>query len=267
MLRLKEKTTNSASKTPSKPAPKKRYTVLDCLRGLSLVNMVIYHTVWDLVRIFGVRAPWFNSDIAFIWQQSICWTFILLSGFCWDFGRKKIRRGLLLLLCSAIISVITIAFMPQNPIMFGVLNIIGSGMLIMIPIEKHLKNLNPYIFAALSFCLFILTRNTGSGWLGFGDWNILKLPDFLYANTITAYIGFRPAGFVSRDYFPLIPWLFMYLTGYYIHLIFVRKNLLRHLSSFRIKPLEFIGRHTLIIYMVHQPVIYAVLYLIFEIVL
>lgn len=59
-----------------------RCALLDELRGLDLISMMLYHGMWDLVYLFGVRAPWYGSWQGELWQQSICWVFILLSGFC-----------------------------------------------------------------------------------------------------------------------------------------------------------------------------------------
>lgn len=55
-----------------------RCALLDELRGLDLISMMLYHGMWDLVYLFGVRAPWYGSWQGELWQQSICWVFILL---------------------------------------------------------------------------------------------------------------------------------------------------------------------------------------------
>ena len=56
-----------------------RYTLLDELRGLDLVSMMLYHGCWDLVNLFGIQADWYYGLPGHLWQQSICWVFILLS--------------------------------------------------------------------------------------------------------------------------------------------------------------------------------------------
>ena len=72
-----------------------RCALLDELRGLDLISMMLYHGMWDLVYLFGVRAPWYGSWQGELWQQSICWVFILLSGFCLPLGSPpgQTRRG------------------------------------------------------------------------------------------------------------------------------------------------------------------------------
>lgn len=242
---------------------KKRYFVLDVLRGFALVNMILYHAMWDMVNLFHAHIPWFKSDVSHIWQQCICWSFILLSGFCWSFGKKKLKNALVTLGASVIITVVTAVFMKNSIILFGVLSLLGSSMLVMIPLDKVLRKLNPFAGFAVFFLIFLATKNISDGFVGVGDKMFFEIPRELYANYLTAYLGFPFAGFYSSDYFPLIPWLFLFVCGYFLHHIFNRLKLMKCLSSFRCRPLEFLGRHSLIIYMVHQPVVYAVLFLIF----
>lgn len=245
----------------------KRYTILDIIRGLALIGMTIYHGMWDLVYIYDVDIPWYKSEAAFIWQQSICWTFILLSGFCWNLGRKKLKRGLIVFGCSIVVSVVTAIFLPNASIMFGILSLIGTAMLVMIPLDKVFSKVSPYIGVAVCFALFVLSYNVNVGTLGFGDWEIVELPKVLYANVFTAYLGFPAPDFYSSDYFSVIPWLFLYQTGYFLYGVFKKHDWLKHLSAISIKPLEWIGRHSLLLYMLHQPVVYGVLFVVFEIIL
>lgn len=244
---------------------KKRYFLLDSLRGITLISMMLYHSVWDLVYIFGVRMPWYESEWAYVWQQSICWTFILLSGFCWSLGGKKLKRALQVIGASVLISAATVLFMPENRVLFGVLSAIGTGMFVMIPLDRVFRKVNPYLGALVSFGLFIITKNINYGYLGIGDWMFLELPKEWYSNLFTAYLGFPAGDFWSTDYFSVIPWVFLYWTGYFLYFIFNKLDLMKYLTAFRLKPLEWIGRHSLEIYMLHQPLIYGVLFVLFEV--
>lgn len=58
----------------------KRYVLLDSLRGLMILLMIAYHTLWDMVYIFNVNALWFKSTLGFIWQQG-CWIFFFYQDF------------------------------------------------------------------------------------------------------------------------------------------------------------------------------------------
>lgn len=243
----------------------KRYRLLDNIRGLCLINMILYHAIWDIVYIYGVDMPWYESNGAHIWQQCICWTFILLSGFCWSFSRNNLKRGLLVFACSIIISLVTLIFMPDSKILFGVLSLIGSAMIIMVPLDKLYKKINPFIGMILCFVLFLFTRNINDGSLGFFGHEFIELPDVVYSNMFTAYLGFPYNGFSSSDYFPILPWIFLYQTGYFLHQIFVKQNWLDKIPDISIKPLAWLGKKSLYVYMAHQPVVYAVLWLWFNI--
>ena len=111
---------------------------LDTLRGLTLVSMIAYHACWDLVWMFGMDWDWYRGQGAFFWQQSICWTFILLSGYCWSLGRRHLRRGLTVFAAGALVSAVTLIAMPENAVRFGVLTLLGSASLLLIPLERIL---------------------------------------------------------------------------------------------------------------------------------
>ncbi len=243
-----------------------RYTVIDILRALSIITMVIYHAMWDLVYIYGVSIPFYHTQGAYVFQQSILWSFVLISGFCSALGSHKLKRAIYVLSGSVLISLVTYIMMPSSYVLFGVLSFIASAMILMIALDKVLLKLNAIFGFVLSFLLFSFTKNVAYGYIGFFDTKILELPDFLYANNLTAYLGFPHSEFASTDYVPLIPWIFLYIAGYFIYQIFKKYDLLRFLSVIRCRALEFIGRHSLIIYLLHQVVIYIVLYLIFNLI-
>lgn len=236
-----------------------RYTLLDEIRGLAVINMIAYHGIWDLVYIFGVDWQWYRSEVGFVWQQCICWTFIFLSGFCQPLGKTQWKRGLQIFLYGGLISFVTIAVMPQNQIMFGILTLIGSCTLLMIPLDEILKKIQPVGGFMGSMLLFFITRNINRGYLGFGGWNFLELPDGLYQNLASTYLGFPMPGFYSTDYFSIFPWMFLFVAGYFFYWVLEEKDLLRKLQKRRTNVFEWIGRHSLEFYMIHQPLIYVVL--------
>lgn len=218
--------------------------------------MIAYHACWDLVWIFGVDWPWYHSPGAFLWQQSICWTFILLSGFCWPLGRHPFRRGSIIFLCGFLITAVTVLFMPQNQILFGVLTLLGSCMLLLYLFHPVLCKIPSGLGAILSFLLFLFLRNINQGVLGFFHLQFFSLPEFLYRNLLTAYLGFPPTGFFSVDYFSLLPWGFLFLTGYFLYSLL--QNFLRE-TPCKLPFLCWLGRRSLPIYLLHQPLVYVLL--------
>lgn len=236
-----------------------RYRILDEIRGFALLNMIIYHALWDMVYLFNFRLDWYHSNYSYIWQQGICWTFIFVSGFCYHFGKNKVKRGISLLLISVAISLITLIATPESAVKFGVLTLIGSATLITLFSEKHLKKINPIIGFISNTILFAVTRNVNIGELGFESFHITNLPNSLYKNLFTAYLGFPESTFYSTDYFSIFPWIFLFLSGYFANTTLKNKNLLNIFKTARISPLEILGLYSLPIYVLHQPVIYGVL--------
>ena len=121
-----------------KKSGSERLALLDSLRGLTLISMILYHACWDAVYLLGANWPWYGSRAAYIWQQSICWTFIMLSGFCIPFSSKLLRRGLEVFGAGALVMAVTCLLLPEDRVVFGVLTLIGSCMLLMIPLRKIL---------------------------------------------------------------------------------------------------------------------------------
>lgn len=242
-----------------------RLAGLDTIRGITLLSMMLYHTCWDLVFLFGKKIPGYNGLGGYVWQQSICWTFILLAGFCWSLGSHHLKRGLIVFRSGILITFVTSLVMPESRVIFGVLTLIGSCMLLLIPMEKLLLKLRAEIGLAGSFLLFLLFRNVNTGYLGSGNWNILKLPDGFYENLFTTYLGFPQKGFFSADYFSLLPWFFLFLTGFYLYQLVQKNHMMEKLFSWRVPGFDVIGRHSLLIYLLHQPAVFGISWMLFQI--
>lgn len=197
-------------------APASRYALLDELRGLDLVSMMLYHACWDMMFLFGIWMDWYAGMPGRLWQQTICWVFILLSGFCVPLGHRTLKRGAQVFAAGALVTVVTLVFMPEDRVVFGVLTFLGSAMLLTGVLEPLLKKIPPAAGLAVSAVLFALTYHLDERWLGFGGLR-LALPDAWYANYFTAFFGFLPFDFYSTDYFALLPWLFLFWAGYFLH--------------------------------------------------
>ena len=247
----------------------------DVLRGLTVVSMVLFHGMWDAVFLFGLNAPWYTSLPGYLWQQSICWTFILLSGFCFRLGSRPLRRGLQVSALGLLVTAVTVLFMPEDRVVFGVLTCIGACMLLTAGMEKAAGEKSGIQASAaglaVSAVLFFLTRNINAGWLGFERFLIAPLPAGLYRNLLTAFFGFPAPDFYSTDYFSLIPWWFLYLCGYFLYGIWQEK---KRTSTKKkesrqeevpclLRMFRWIGRRALLIYALHQPVLMLVLTLVF----
>lgn len=245
---------------------KHRYEYLDVIRGITLLSMMLYHGVWDMVYIADYPWEWFHSCLAYVWQQSICWTFILLSGFCWSMGRRRLRRGLLVFGAGFLVSVVTIILIPQQRVIFGVLTLLGVSMLLMIPLDKLFCRIPAAVGLVSAAMLFVVTKNINRGSLGFERIIFCSLPESWYdKGYLMTFLGFMDKNFYSTDYFSLVPWFFLFAVGYFLYWLADKNKLLeKSMQSGLAKmpvffaPFQFMGRHSLIIYLLHQPVIYLV---------
>lgn len=241
----------------------KRYNALDSFRGLLIINMVAYHALYDVVHIMNVPLSWYTNWQGYLWQQSICWGFIFLSGFCSRLSRHPLRHGLVVLGAGVLVSVITYVFMPSEFILYGVLYLLGLAALIQWGVLRlwsrlRLKPLPAWLGLVLSAAAFLLTRGVPRGYLGFESWELLRLPAWLYRWDWLAVVGFPGPGFRSSDYFPVVPWVFLYLCGYFLWRMVEHNWKIMDKLKPGLAPLAFLGRHSLVIYLLHQPVIMAV---------
>ena len=172
-------------------APASRYALLDELRGLDLVSMMLYHACWDMMFLFGIWMDWYIGWPGRLWQQSICWVFILLSGFCVPLGHRTLKRGAQVFAAGALVTVVTLVFMPEDRVVFGVLTFLGSAMLLTGVLEPLLKRVMPAVGLAVSAVLFAVCYPVGLGWVGLGGWKLM-LPQSLYANYFTAFFWLLP---------------------------------------------------------------------------
>lgn len=228
-----------------------RYNTIDWLRGLTVIHMVIYHTLYSLHAFYGFSL----APQLYYYQQFICWSFILLSGFSLSFSRHLRRKILLLTGISLLITTVSALFVPQEAIYFGVIHFFALATLCFALLRKWIERIPPQFALVLSFLLFLVTKSLPEGTMFF---SCISLPAVLYRTNLF-FLGLPSDSFTSADYFPLIPWFFLFLTGFYLHYFI---SLQKKEASRNMIPI--LGRHSLFIYLLHQPVILAVLYLIFR---
>ena len=262
-----------------------RYRLLDTLRGISVVSMILFHACWDLVNLYHFDWPWFQGTAGHVWQQSICWAFILISGFCMGLkkedssGFASCKRGLILVAAGILVTVSTFLFTPESPIIFGVLFFLGCAMLLTTVLMPLLRNCSGKTGLLLTSLLFFLLRNINEETLGFEGIVLYRLPEAWYEQGMLAtFLGFQDKNFFSTDYFSLLPWYFLFLAGYFLCRYMVEKNgqtdnnertdnngqpektvILPAGFANGIPLFEIPGRHSLLIYLLHQPVILLLL--------
>ncbi len=224
----------------------KRFDILDAWRSLAIVLMLIYHFLFDLL-LFGVitRQQMFCTPLN-IMQKFICCSFILLAGASARFSRNNLRHGLIVVAAGIVVAIG--GAIGGQIIRFGVLQLLGWSMILYHFAGKLLQKVPGIIVAIGSGALYFLTE--------------------MWTNTVRVDVkwlypfGFMYKGFSSADYFPLLPWFFLFLIGTALGGWCLKHRDNRILTTPLPAPLTFLGRHSLIVYLIHQPVLYGISYLV-----
>lgn len=218
------------------PPPCGRIQAVDALRGLCVVLMSLFHFSYDLY--FYCRFPaWVIANPFMTFAQLASSSgFILLAGFSSRLSRSNLRRGARVLLCGVLVNVVT--WLWGDFVRFGILQFLGCSMLLYGLTGKFWERLPRWPAILLYAGLFALTRRVMPV--------VLDVP-FLYP------FGIVSPAFRSSDYFPLLPWFFLFLMGGWLGQF--RDSVPEGLRGLRVPVLNLLGRHSLAVYLVHQPVL------------
>ena len=224
---------------------KRRFDILDAWRSLAIVLMIVYHFLYDLA-LFGVItwSQMFCTPLN-IMQKFICCSFILLAGASARFSRSNLRHGIIVILAGIVVAIG--GAVGGQTIRFGVLQLLGWSMVIYHFTGKYLQKLPGVLLSVLSAAAYVLTGM----WTG----SVIVESKLLYP------FGFMYRGFSSADYFPLLPWLFLFLIGTALGGWCLKNRENRLLTTPLPGALTFLGRHSLLIYLIHQPVLYGLSFL------
>lgn len=236
-----------------------RYWEVDTARGVAIILMVVYHLVYDLDS-FGRYDVQSTTGFWFYFADAVAAMFVLLAGLAltisYSRARAKrssdaglflkfLRRGLVIFSFGMLITLVTFVLFPGQAIYFGILHLIGLSIPLAYPFLR-LEYWNLVVGLIVVAVGFFLLRNV---WVDY-PWLL--------------WLGLQAEGIVSSDYRPLLPWFGVFLLGVFAgNLLYpngTRQFAIRDLSHLPlISTLSFIGRHSLVIYLVHQPVLIALL--------
>lgn len=219
---------------------------MDAWRSLAVALMIVYHFLYDLY-IFGVMAPerLFSAPLNIL-ERFICCSFILLAGASARFSRNNLRHGLIVLAAGVAVEIGAAA--AGQTIRWGVLMLLGSSMVLWHFLGRYLRRIPPAALGWGSLALFF----AAGAWTEAAGVSV----GWLYP------LGFTAPGFFSADYFPLLPWFFLFLLGTVLGGWCLEHRESPLLTAPLPAVLTWPGRHSLIIYVLHQPVLYGVSYLI-----
>lgn len=236
----------------------RRIHFLDSLRGFTIIHMVLFHFCYDLVFFNGISMPWYTGPLGDLWGSCIRWSFILISGIVFSMGRHPVKRGAVLLGWGCVLSLVTRIAVPEAAVRFGILSFLGAASLIGALALPYLERI-PAVPGMLCSAIFLgLSWTLPQGGLGAGGHMLLKLPEECYQTGWLYWLGFPTENFSSSDYFPVLPWIFLFLFGIFMSRYFCSRGILEKMVQSSPGKLAFLGRHSLFIYLLHQPVLYGI---------
>lgn len=243
---------NNADKTVT--LKRERIWELDAFRGICIICVVIVHLIFDLQYFEGldIKTPrWFD----FI-QMNGGILFIVISGICVTLGHRFVKRGLIVFGAGMLITLVTFIMYKIGVadidiiIYFGVLHLLGECMLLYGLIRK----LPTWLLVVIENILIIAgywLANSGIHTKGAS------------ASDILIIFGVTPPGFVTSDYFPLLPYLGWFMLGVFLgRTLYEKQQTLFPRFPYRswpVRALSFVGRHSIWIYLLHQPLISGIL--------
>lgn len=240
-------------------APKNRIWEVDAIRGIAIIEMVIFHLVWDL-HFFG----WYEANIfqgpwqLFARNIGATFTFVLGVSLTLSYNRvlaqteqpapfiKYLRRGGFIFGLGMVITVATYFVIGRGFVIFGILHLLGLSVMVAYPFLR----MSPWVS---------LGAGVAALWAG------TQLNSIYVSYPWLIWLGLPQTGRIMFDYYPLLPWfgfaLLGIFAGYMLYPQGTRRFALPDWSEVPpIYGLRFLGRHSLLIYMLHQPILLGIFY-------
>lgn len=239
-----------------------RFYELDLVRGIAIFMMIVYHLLWDLTY-FDIISIQLFSGFWKVFQVATGTIFISLVGICLVISTnnpwKLFKRGGFIFGLGLIITGITYVIFPEKYIFFGILHFIGISIMLSPPFLNIKQS-----FQWINLILGIIIIIAG---------NYLK---YHYVNfNYLAWFGFKSLTLQSVDYYPLLPWFGLVLIGIFFgnlmyqghkrQFTLIAMNELKKISSvFSLLSLSlsFLGKRSLLIYFIHQPILLSIIHVI-----
>jgi len=225
---------------------------LDLLRGIAVVMMIAFHTLYDLDYFCSPDLVDVHSGVLPLFAKATASIFLLLVGVCLNISSAKaraggkdtvvryLRRGVRIFSWGMVVTLSTILLLGDGFVVYGVLHLIGISIILSYPFLKR------------SLIALLL----GSAAISVGFW----LRQFSFDSPWLLWLGLVPRNFYSVDYFPLLPWSGVVLVGIFLgDLLYpegVRRVSLPDISARNpAKQICLVGRNSLAIYLLHQPIL------------
>ena len=231
---------------------RERVYALDWIRGIAVIGMILHHALFTLEQVswlFGEPITFWILETGVFWvlQEIFVCAFLLISGICTAYSRNVLRRGTIVTGAALLITLVTAVLLPAFgvtglEIRFGILHMIGVSMLLygLCTCKKRWVSV---LTVMVLFAAYLA---------------LVNLPNTLYADGVLAVIGMPQEGFFSADYYPRLPYFLVFLAGAFLGPAVKEHRLPEHFYTLRIRPLEWVGRHSLWVYLGHQPILFGI---------
>jgi uncharacterized membrane protein len=229
-------------------APPARIGGLDALRGLAIVAMVAYHFCFDL-RFFGITRSDFENDPRWLAARTLILSaFLLIAGISAVLAQRQplpaarwMRHVAIIAGAALLVSIASYLVFPQSFIWFGVLHAIAASLVVARPLVARPR-------AAALVGALVITAGV-----------VISSPAF--DNRYLGWLGLMTHKPVTEDYVPLFPWTGVLLLGIAVGQLLVRANFAPLAPLSRLPAaLQWLGRHSLVVYLAHQPLLMSLLW-------
>lgn len=249
LLWNRTESTPEAAQKSVYPALKRRLPLIDAFRGVALIGMIVYHAGWNLDA-FRFTELGVTSAPGWIgFARLIAGSFLMLSGVSLVLADAaghgadlKLRRIAIVAVAAVFVSVATYFIFPQTFVYFGILHHIALASLLAWPLLR----LHWGVVAGLILGIVIVNQTVA---VEFADTRWL------------AWIGISRSVPPTNDYVPIFPWFAVVLLGIPLGRAILRRDRLQNLLAANppwLVPLGWMGRYSLIIYLIHQPILFGI---------
>ncbi len=221
---------------------KGRILEIDALRVVAMLLMIAFHIIYDLNVFGGVDVSYTTGF--WMWVGKLAGLlFIFVSGISSGLSSKPVQRGVRVFGIGMIITAVTYFFLGDTYIRFGILHLLGICM-VLSPLIRRLHS--AVIVAGAGIIVFISNQ----------------IADMVVNTVVLLPLGLKYHGFRSADYYPLIPYLAVFMLGIVAYKLYYHRGQSLFSSNLENEFITKVSRSSLMIYLLHQPIIIAAILLV-----